>query len=621
LCLVLLFTNVNSQEILTPLYHNHVISGYLKKHQQVAAFNKSAAPGDTLKLPVIDDFSAPGIFPDPTIWIDSNVFINPGFSSNPPSVGMATFDGLDKTGNPYNNSSVSQYGVTDKLESKPVNLFADDNGNPYTLADGITLSFYYQRRGLGDNPEFGDSLQLEFYQPDSAKWYWQWSMDGGTFDFNFIRIFVGISDPMYLKNGFRFRFRSYGSLTGTLDNWNLDYVILKKQIFPGDSLINDIGYRLPAHSLIKGFTSIPYDHYKYLGAGGQANLMKTVDTLRVFNLFNTASAPSQVNFRIYDQAGGLQYLYNTSGNGNIVIAADSLKDYGYPNPPFSYRYPDSIPGNYAEFLLVDNLASPNQDLNKNNDTIRYRQIFDNYYSYDDGSAEAGYSLINSPNGKLAYKIDLIKPDTMRGMYIHWNQMNANVSLKLFKMVVWQSLTPENIIFQELNQKPMYDDSINGFRYYVFSTGLPLAAGSYYIGLVQSAADALNLGFDRNINSNSKMFYNTTGNWLNSSIPGSFMFRPVFGDTVLTTGINDHIAEQRFTIYPNPADDYINITHHGAEGIYQYSITDLSGREIRRPELLRSRIDVSMLTDGFYFITIFNREKGYFTSEKLVISRQ
>jgi hypothetical protein len=611
-----------AQEVLTPLYHNSVISSYLAKYANAPNAMKGAAvSADTLELPIYDDFSGGGIYPDTAIWLDSNVFINSDFSTNAPTVGMATFDGLDKYGNAYDISQPSAYGETDKLESRPINLFMDDNGNPYTAADSITLSFYYQRRGLGDSPEIGDSLQLEFWEPDSAQWYWQWSMDGGTFDFNFIKISIKISDPLYFKNGFKFRFRSYGSLTGSLDNWHLDYVILKKQVFPSDAIINDIGYHLPAHSLIRNYTSIPYNHYKDLGSTGQHNLMKWPDTLSVFNLFNTASAPAQANLRIFDESGNLQYIYNSTGAGNIVIPANSITNYGYPFPVPTYAFPDTIPGDYASFELIDNLGSPNQDYNKMNDTVRWKQVFDNYYAYDDGTAEAGYSLANSPNGKLAYSFDIYSADTMRGMFIHWNQMYKYVGLKLFKIVVWSSLSPEVILYQELNQKPLYDDSINGFRYYPFSSGLVLPAGTYYIGIVQSAADDLYLGFDRNINSNSKMYFNTNGTWLSSTIPGSYMLRPVFGDSVLTTGIaaKPEVSHD-FSVFPNPAGDYIRVKVNRQTDDIWYEISDLSGRIVKPAKPFESLIDISILGNGFYFIRFYQDHGSYSVSEKLVVSK-
>jgi hypothetical protein len=49
-------------------------------------------------LPFFDDFSYAYNSPYPTVkhWKDSNVYVNVGFATAPKSLGVATFDGLNK---------------------------------------------------------------------------------------------------------------------------------------------------------------------------------------------------------------------------------------------------------------------------------------------------------------------------------------------------------------------------------------------------------------------------------------------------------------------------------------------------------------------------------------------
>src|SRR5690606_23435407 len=82
------------------------------------ARTKSTGP---LSLPFWDDFStvAPG-YPD-TLWVHSNsVYISNGIGLNPPSINVATFDGLDSLGSPYNPNETSSVGFTDKMTSRPL---------------------------------------------------------------------------------------------------------------------------------------------------------------------------------------------------------------------------------------------------------------------------------------------------------------------------------------------------------------------------------------------------------------------------------------------------------------------------------------------------------------------
>src|SRR5687767_9650007 len=53
-------------------------------------------------LPFIDDFSTSYILPDPNKWIGAQTYINGTYPVDPPTIGVATFDGLKSNGMPYN---------------------------------------------------------------------------------------------------------------------------------------------------------------------------------------------------------------------------------------------------------------------------------------------------------------------------------------------------------------------------------------------------------------------------------------------------------------------------------------------------------------------------------------
>ncbi|MEY4571910.1 MAG: hypothetical protein RLZ10_1127, partial [Bacteroidota bacterium] len=140
------------------------------------------------------------------IWQDSYAYHNYRFAKDPRSIGVVTFDGLDDTGYPYQiGTSVTNYA--DKLTSKPIDL------EPYNASDSIYFSFLYQPEGLGDIPEDGDSLILEFYSPEIQNWNRIWGITGDTVC-PFRAVHILISNPIYFQKGFQFRFRNYGSLAG-----------------------------------------------------------------------------------------------------------------------------------------------------------------------------------------------------------------------------------------------------------------------------------------------------------------------------------------------------------------------------------------------------------------------
>jgi len=586
------------QELLTPLYSNPLLKDYNHLQQ-----NKIAA-SDTLNLPFIDDFSIVSYYPNENLWEDNQVYINSDYPQNALSVGVATFDGLNANGSAYDNSSASAYGRADELTSAPLNLY-ESGGVPFGSSDIIMLSFFVQRRGLGDQPEINDSLIVEFLDPINNLWHHQWGLLGGVADTSFNRVFIQITDSAkFFHRGFKFRFANYGSLTGNLDHWHIDFVSLRKQFSAADTLIDDIGFKSRGHSLLLNHTAIPWEHYKSITLAQQQSLMIANPAYEVKNNKNTTSPPVGLNDRIFDQYGNLIYNVGGGGGNTFPIAANSILNYSYP---LLFSFPDTVSAPESYFDILDNVFVNTGTLGQypGNDTIFYRQAFNNYYAYDDGTAEAGYSLINSPGGRIAYQFSLLKDDTLRGVLMHWTQMNANVSLKLFKAVVYSAISPsENIIYQQLNLKPSYTNYRNGFYYYPFDIGVPLTAGNFYVGFGQSINDALNLGFDKNTISNDRMFYNTTGTWNQSAILGSWMIRPVFGDSSLVTSVEPIAnASSGVSIYPNPAIDKIYIKSSNSEK-YSATLYDASGRLVFSNDNIDHRVELnSNLVSGFYILEL------------------
>ena len=92
-----------------------------------------------LELPFWDDFSKAKNVPDTALWIVSeNVNINNTFGKNAPSIGVASFDGLDAFGTPYSLNAV-EVGFVDSLTSKPIDL----SKVPANQTNSVYLSFFF----------------------------------------------------------------------------------------------------------------------------------------------------------------------------------------------------------------------------------------------------------------------------------------------------------------------------------------------------------------------------------------------------------------------------------------------------------------------------------------------
>jgi len=159
--IILSFATTVGQEILTGLSENPAIK---QSNQRPVPFKSSVyqSPAPVL-LPFFDNFKQKSIYPDTSLWMDNNVFINNDFAEFPPTWNVATFDAINASGDIYPDANFLQFQA-DFLTSKPIRLDSVFSPQPAALspADSIYLSFYYQPQGRGNDPQLQDSLVLEF---------------------------------------------------------------------------------------------------------------------------------------------------------------------------------------------------------------------------------------------------------------------------------------------------------------------------------------------------------------------------------------------------------------------------------------------------------------------------
>ncbi|MCC7301380.1 MAG: T9SS type A sorting domain-containing protein [Bacteroidia bacterium] len=591
------------------------------------------SPGDTLSLPFSDDFSYPDIYPKSAYWIDSNVFVNRDFPVAPVTLGVATFDGVSKSGCPYDTVSTNFTPLRcDSLTSKPIDL-------SYQQTDGVYLSFYYQAQGRGEEPETGDSLLLQFRSP-VAGWTTVWGADGYSLtsgDTSFRRVMLPITDTTWLKSGFQFRFLNLGSRQGNVDMWHLDYVYLNDQRSAADTLLKDISFVYSANSFLTKYKSMPWNQY-----------ITTEMTASVYNLIrnnDSVMKNTTYEYRVYDQTmTQINTTYSGAGNINPFLTA-GYTNCTVPSPCPNILQPNvsTSPANFNFPSMSDNTtytiehritASPN--LIAANDTLRYRQVFSNYYAYDDGTAEHAYGL-SVIGAKLAYKFTLNQADTIRAvdMYFNWmpngltNPPSNSVTQRAFRITIWndQNGQPNSIVYQDSVVTPGYHyEEHNDWgnlsnHFYRYSLTSPvLLSGTFYVGWVQYTDDLLNIGFDENTNNSSKIFYNTSGSWTNTTFSGSLMIRPVFGTPAeAAAGESEISTDGGIRVYPNPSTGSVMFDFSGSEE-YSVRLADISGRMLRCGTLRSGQSwDVSDLANGVYLL-LFNNSAGQHSTIRLILQK-
>lgn len=539
-------------------------------------------------------------------WLDHHVYHNYRYAFEPRTLGVATFDGLDANGYPYAiGSTISNYA--DFLTSKPLDLSVWDAG------DSVYFSFLYQAGGFGDIPEATDSLVLEFYAKDLDQWNWVWSTSAGGLsvsDFDFAHILV--ENSIYFKKGFQFRFKNYGALSGNLDHFHLDYVNLRTASGYQDTLFKDFAFVYPVGSLIKTYTSVPWDHFVNNPAGKMNDAAKLV--------VHNGSNLSENN-----QNGTVEISYSGVAEGAFVLNGQTLSggniNYGprttytsYHDLSGGYIYDIAKVGDYQTFDILATASAQFPNF-AGNDSTTGIQYFSNYYSYDDGSAEKAYGPTGTQS-RLAIKYTSYEADSLIGLDMHFAPTVNDVSNKLFLITVWDNnggipgtvLYEDNVFFP---RSPQYGNSRNEFIRYYFKDTMKVACGTtFFVGWRQFDAERLNIGLDVNLDNSQMTYYSTNSGvtWNQSSIEGSVMIRPIISsnlDAVLDT--EEITATPDVKLFPNPTQDVVTIRIEGANysGVEVYSI---HGQLII--DTLEESISLADQPDGMYFFRIKGIEQVY-----------
>jgi hypothetical protein len=537
-------------------------------------------------------------------WLESQAYHNYRFANNPRSLGVVSFDGLNEHGYPYAFGSVlSNYA--DVLTSKPIDLSTVD------AADSVYFSFLYQKEGLGDVPEASDSLVLEFYAVELDQWFRVWSVAGGAVD-DFKVGHLRVSELQYFKKGFQFRFKNYGALSGMLDLFHLDYVHLRALSGYQDTLFKDFAFSYPVGSLLKNYTSVPWDHFRNNSSGKMQNTLPVI-------------VHNGSNLMENNQNGNMVVAYNGATEQSYTLPGQTLSG-GMPNysPLTTYTsfhdlsganaFDPTKPGDEQTFQVRASATAqfPNDP---QNDTTKVTQYFGNYYSWDDGTAEAAYGPTGN-QARLAIRYIAYEEDSLFGVNIHFVPSVNDVTGKLFLLTVWADNggVPGQILYEDdvfFPRQPVYGSERNAFHTYYFPDNLKVPVGTtFYVGWRQFDSERLNVGLDKNLDNSTNTLYSLNGgvSWVTSSIPGSVMIRPLF-----STSMNDEIGLEvndiqldEYAIYPNPSSTQINVS--GTQKVERIDFYTTNGQCIQSSD--QSHMDVRMIPSGVYFVQINQSSRFY-----------
>lgn len=534
----------------------------------------------------------------------------------------------------------------------------------FATGDTIFTGYEYTDYTLGQNESYraGDSIENPFmpglyYIFESAaypgqvismpsdslfgpqmEWDEVWSTGGISLDewlnddpkrlTYFKQVLIPILDERYLRDNFQFRFHNYASLennglaswAGNVDQWHIDYIRLDMNRTFDDTHPNDVAFVLPTTSFLKEYYAMPWKQYR------------NTDRKDAFTnyLSNLSTAEKNTNYTYSVVKNGTIHVdqYTTNNSNAKPYHTDGLVTYGlHAQPAINFTISNNDGQDSAIFTIqhIFQVVGGTGDFRHQNDTMVFEQKFYNYYAYDDGTAEAGYTLISTlgrPEASLAVRFSLAEADTLRAVRIWFNSLLEGSQYHSFELKIWDdnnNLPGQEIYTQRVEMPGREGDYLDFFEYRLDQ---PLyVSGTFYVGFHQENDVQLNIGFDQNNDARTHFVYMTARDWQEPFLKGAPMIRPVLGKPLKdNVSVPDYELPLEVKAYPNPTRDRVHFTYQGNEKEVSKAIVfDLYGKLLFSQEMdsWDDEVNLHILAPGVYFIRLFDLRNRPIHTAKII----
>lgn len=608
--------------------------------------------GPILELPFWDDFSfnhSSKNYANANLWsYGQAVWINDGMAINPPTLKVATFDGLDSLGKPYNINQPLAKGVADSLVSRPIRMDKVEVAN----RDSVFIFFWYQFQGKGEPPDPGDEFSL-WFKNDANTWVKAWSDTIRNHDnTRFVPVKLFINDDQFFHDAFQFRFQNFARLSGPFDMWNLDYVYVsngKSQypVYDGSTPkytkdFPDRAIASPMTSILQQYNSVPVKHLL-----SKADTLVGTPSITLTNQRRDQALPEKQSTNLITSVRTItQQNKVTTNHGTAFL--DSVTTTTQTGLLLSYGIPATIPlvkmPSFKSFGAVDSIAlkfyiklnakdnDKKIDINtgdydtvvykpidfRYNDTTSTNFIFSSYYAYDDGIAEYAATLTSAGN-YLAYQFDMMysKPDTLVAVDFYFPHVGDETNQVLQLMILGnQTLDATTQTLSPLTQQDLVVSRTENNKFVRAKLAEAVVVSQkFFVAYKQNVNANIGVGLDKNSTSGNKIFVNLGSGWTTSDLYGNLMIRPVFGSATHAKGPLTAVAEQKLFAYPNPNHGTFNFP----QGAEQLSVFDVAGRSIsfvQEESFESTRVILNNPVPGIYLLRYFSGTK--WQTEKIMV---
>jgi hypothetical protein len=261
-----------------------------------------------------------------------------------------------------------------------------------------------------------------------------------------------------------------------------------------------------------------------------------------------------------------------------------------------------------------------------NDTISRYVDLNNYYAYDDGTAEQA-AEIKKGFGRVAVQYIVNKPDAVSAIRINLQPTVKNIAKqRLTFQILANDKGKIGRILKTISDTAnvvKYATTQNSFVEYKID---PVAVtDTFYVGFIQFTDDEpLAIGLDANTPQfANKHYYNISNEWVqvpkadapqvsSTFIPikGSLMIRPVMlGKTIPLKPLatEEEIQDKNLVISPNPSTGIFRWNDISLKNVDVY---DVSGRIIFQERTDNQEVNLQNLPTGIYFLRLSNEKNTF-----------
>jgi hypothetical protein len=587
---------------------------------------------DPLTLPFWDDFSFTSAHfspddpqtavPNDSLWENSyDVWVKTGIDIDAPTINVANLDGLDSAGNAY-STDPQENGIRDVLTSRPIDMGTQQ----VTMAErsSVFLSFFYQWKGNGEPPDKLDNFSVEFLAEDEESWITVATITP-TNDFQsdiFYDTVIQVSGEEFFHENFRFRFRSYGRMSGPFDTWNIDYVYLDKGRTADDNSFDDGALASPAGPLFGNYFGIPYPHFLRTAMVGNVGI-------DVLNLRTNQTNPDPYTYRttgsftnFVDGTPVTTEVLLTSADrpvrpGNPLLGPrerftiETLpSDQPDPTDTIQFRRMADSVAVKLKFLLLSN----DNGFYQSNDTVSASYFLKDYYAYDDGTAEYAVSVNdNDDQVVLGFEMAGTEPDLLIGFDIYIPRHNiSGFQTADFIVMDAEGNAPRDVI-SSVTQS-IRQTARDEFQRITLSRPV-IVQDRFFIGWKGSFVSILFVGKDTDTDASANIWVNPSGGWIpNTTVTGTLMIRPVFGPEGTIVG-NEKEEATAFDIYPNPSRGSFYVTGNPD----QIEVIAPSGAQVPfRQEKHDDRVLVTLSSAHSGVMILIARKGGIVETRKIIL---